>query len=86
MASFKKLLAASERIKEILTIPAEDVDIAQAAVRPSLKGQVIYKDISFEYPGRPDVAVLKQVNLHIEPGQKIALVGASGAVAPLCNY
>ena len=76
---FQKAIGASERIKEILTRPAEDVDIAQAAVRPSLKGQVIYKDISFEYPGRPDVAVLKQVNLHIEPGQKIALVGASGA-------
>lgn len=32
----------------------------------------------FAYPSRPDVDVLKGLSLHVHPGQKFALVGASG--------
>ncbi|KAK6625886.1 hypothetical protein RUM43_006185 [Polyplax serrata] len=45
----------------------------------SIKGEVILKDVSFHYPSRPEVQVLKNVNLHIKCGEKVALVGASGS-------
>lgn len=41
-------------------------------------GSIEFKDVDFAYPTRPDVQVLKKLDLKIEPGKKIALVGASG--------
>ena len=32
----------------------------------------------FAYPSRPDVTVLRGINLHVPPGRKVALVGPSG--------
>jgi ABC-type bacteriocin/lantibiotic exporter with double-glycine peptidase domain len=40
-----------------------------------IKGEVEFKDVRFEYPTRPGQAVLRDFNLKITPGQKIALVG-----------
>jgi ATP-binding cassette subfamily B (MDR/TAP) protein 1 len=41
-------------------------------------GAIEFRDVHFRYPTRPDVAVLKGLNLTVNPGQYIALVGASG--------
>jgi ATP-binding cassette subfamily B protein len=38
-----------------------------------------FSHVDFAYPTRKDIQVLKNVNLHIESGQKIALAGSSGA-------
>ncbi|VDN04600.1 unnamed protein product [Thelazia callipaeda] len=43
-----------------------------------IKGKISFKDIHFRYPSRKNVQVLKQLNLIVEPGQKVALVGQSG--------
>ncbi|KAL5121571.1 hypothetical protein ACEQ8H_000643 [Pleosporales sp. CAS-2024a] len=45
----------------------------------TLEGQVELQDVRFTYPGRPDHRVLRGVSLRAEPGQFIALVGASGS-------
>ena len=45
----------------------------------SLDGKVELQNIRFTYPGRPDHRVLRGINLSAEPGQFIALVGASGS-------
>jgi ATP-binding cassette subfamily B (MDR/TAP) protein 1 len=45
----------------------------------SLEGKVELQDVRFTYPGRPDHRVLRGVSLRAEPGQFIALVGASGS-------
>ena len=42
------------------------------------EGQVEFRDVHFRYPTRPDVAVLRGLELTIQPGQYVALVGASG--------
>jgi len=41
-------------------------------------GQLEFKDITFSYPSRPNVTVMKNFNLQIAPGQHVALVGESG--------
>ncbi|KAK2592176.1 hypothetical protein QQS21_010136 [Conoideocrella luteorostrata] len=41
-------------------------------------GTIEFRDVHFRYPTRPDVPVLRGLNLTIRPGQYVALVGASG--------
>jgi ABC-type multidrug transport system fused ATPase/permease subunit len=44
----------------------------------SIRGMVDIKDSEFEYPSRPDVAVLRGLSLGVTPGKTLALVGESG--------
>ncbi|KAJ1990392.1 hypothetical protein H4R33_001718 [Dimargaris cristalligena] len=44
-----------------------------------IDGRVEFRDIRFSYPTRPDVPILKGLSLEVEPGQTVALVGASGS-------
>lgn len=71
-------LAASERVFEILDTKAE-VEDRPGAVRPveRLQGAVEYRRVQFGY--RQDGLVLSDVNLTVRPGERIALVGPSGA-------
>ena len=45
----------------------------------SVDGPIVFQDVNFTYPSRPDIKVLQNINLRIEKGQKVALVGPSGA-------
>lgn len=73
-------VGATERILEIMDKPSE-VAVKTPAPQPAARftGAIEYQQVHFAYPGRPDVPVLQGIDLSIEPGQKIALVGASGA-------
>lgn len=44
----------------------------------SLAGNIVFKNVKFSYPTRPDHVVLKNFNLHIPAGKTVAIVGASG--------
>ncbi|KAF4020015.1 hypothetical protein G4228_012226, partial [Cervus hanglu yarkandensis] len=44
----------------------------------NIKGNLEFKDVHFSYPARPDVKILKGLNLRVESGQTAALVGNSG--------
>ncbi|MGC3972755.1 MAG: ABC transporter ATP-binding protein [Nitrospira sp.] len=71
-------LAASDRVFEILDTKAE-VEDRPGAVRPveRLQGAVEYRQVVFGY--RQEGTVLSDVNLTVRPGERIALVGPSGA-------
>jgi ATP-binding cassette subfamily B protein len=71
-------LAGAERIFEVL----DEEDEADAAVQPDgrraiTRGDVVFDEVSFSYDGT--TPVLKNVSLHAEPGNLIALVGPTGA-------
>jgi ABC-type multidrug transport system fused ATPase/permease subunit len=71
----QKLIGASERVLEIL-----DMDDEKNEPSPlKLRGDISFNDVSFSYPTRSDVTVLKHLSLRIGPGEKVALVGPSGA-------
>ena len=47
-------------------------------VPQNLKGKIEFRNVSFSYPTKPDIDVLKNVSFVIEPGQSVGLVGYSG--------
>ena len=69
--------AGLDRIREVLAMPCENEGDAQRAEVPSVRGDVDFEDVWFEYePGMP---VLKGVSFHAPAGSTTALVGSSGS-------
>lgn len=75
LGSAKNLYTAIDR-KSLI-----DVTSTTGKTLPSseLEGHIEFKNVSFNYPTRPDVQVLKNFTLKIEPNKTVALVGSSGS-------
>ncbi|KAJ2659128.1 hypothetical protein IWW48_003660 [Coemansia sp. RSA 1200] len=58
--------------------PINPLDTETGKQVDSIRGSIEFRDVSFTYPSRPHVPVLKGFSVEIQPGQKAALVGASG--------
>ena len=69
--------SAAERIFSILDAPSEVADRTDAIALPRLKGEVAFENVSFVYANSKKV--LRQVNFRAEPGQIVALIGATGS-------
>ncbi|MDA7794129.1 ABC transporter transmembrane domain-containing protein [Flavobacteriales bacterium] len=76
-AKIQKAIGATEHLLDILNEPAEN--ITDNTTNNSVSGHIQFKDLSFAYPSRPEIKVLKSLNFEIKEGQNIALVGPSGA-------
>src|SRR5262249_47715430 len=73
----QKALRAPQRVRELLRESPEPLDATTSI--PRLRGEVLFDDVRFRYPSRPEVEVLRGVALSARPGERIALVGPSGA-------
>jgi subfamily B ATP-binding cassette protein MsbA len=69
-------VAAANSVYALADEPAE-VDTGSRVIDEP-RGRVVYEDVSFQY-GRSDMPVLKSLSFTLEPGQTVALVGASGS-------
>jgi ATP-binding cassette subfamily B protein len=80
MADLQRAAGAMERILELLdtrptiTVPAQPKPIALPA-----RGAVSFDNVTFRYPSRPESIALDSFTLNVKPGEKIAIVGPSGA-------
>jgi len=72
-----KAMVSVERIAEILEIEPEIQDDPNAVEAANLKGDIVFDNVSFDYGDGKEV--LKEVSFTISPGQRVALMGASGA-------
>lgn len=77
-ASIQKAIGSTENLMTIIQTPSEKETLT-GKEKPEITGKVAFKDVRFHYPQRPDVEVLKSINLSAEPNETIALVGSSGA-------
>ncbi len=74
---FQAAIGASQRLFELLDRPSEIVDLPDAKPLPPVAGEVVFRDVSFQYTSAIDV--IYSVSFRADPGQIIALVGPSGA-------
>ena len=70
-------IAGAERVFAILDTPDETDEGTKHMDEDSIKGNIEFKNIHFAYT--PDKPVLKNLNLSVKSGQKIAIVGATGS-------
>lgn len=76
----QRAAGATERLVELLQAEDAVQDPATPKPLPSpVKGRIAFDDVSFAYPSRQEAPALDQLNLVIEPGETVALVGPSGA-------
>lgn len=77
--TLQKCLSASTSIFELLATKPTVNDAPGARPLVACTGHIALKDLTFHYGLKDALPALDEINLTIEPGQKIALVGASGA-------
>jgi len=70
-------MASSERIFDLLETPVEIRSPERPAPLQQVRGEIEFRNVSFAY--RADIPVLYDINLHIRPGEKIAVVGPTGS-------
>jgi ATP-binding cassette subfamily B protein len=78
----KRATGASERIRELLATPTEIAAPANPAPLPvgkDARGDIVFDNVTFSYPTRPQSEALKDFSLSVKPGEVVALVGPSGA-------
>lgn len=75
-SQIQKAIGSSERVLEILD---EKVEESSEFRVDNLEGKIEFEQVVFSYPTRPELQVLKDLSFYVNPGEKIALAGHSGA-------
>ena len=75
----QRAAGATERLMELLAARPAIAVPTQPLALPAPRGEIRIEDLTFHYPSRPDQAALADIDLHVRPGETVALVGPSGA-------
>ena len=75
--NFQTAVAGAERILEILDENCEPEDVTGAKSAAGVRGAVSFRNVTFGY--RPDKPILQNINLEIQAGTKVAVVGPTGS-------
>lgn len=70
-------IAAAERIFELLDEPEEMKEQVHAQTVANVRGDVQFEQVAFSY--KEDTPLIEDMNIHVEPGQTVAIVGPTGA-------
>jgi len=76
----QRAAGASERLFELLAVePAIRAPEVPVPLPTPARGTIAFADVTFSYPSRPDAPALAELSLEVRAGEKVALVGPSGA-------
>ena len=78
-AQLQRALGATQRVLEIIQGAPEAIQLEPEKNRFNLKGDIVFENITFSYPSRPNFQVVNGVSLSGRQGETIALVGPSGS-------
>jgi ABC transporter fused permease/ATP-binding protein len=79
-AQIQRAVGATERVFDILDEKPELLNITEHhEITKRIEGNVTFKDLAFTYPSRKEIQVLKNINLTVNKGETIAIVGPSGS-------
>ena len=79
------MAAEAKRGGPAATLAAADPDntpcpiSSKPAAHRGPRGELLFEGCNFSYPTRPDVQVLKSLQLRVQPGERVALLGSSGS-------
>lgn len=76
---FQSVMAAGDKIFDLLDRPVEVKDAPDAIELPPVRGHVRFEHVSFTYGEGKEGDVLHDINLDVQPGMTVALVGRTGA-------
>ncbi len=77
MNQMSRSMASAERIFNIMDVEPGVQDAPDAITNVQLQGEIEFRDVTFSYDG--EEIVLRDVNLHANPGETVAIVGPTGA-------
>lgn len=80
-SQLQKTVGATERVIELLDEKNEDIslDVRQGIIDKKINGKIEFNNIQFAYPTRKEIEVLKGLSFTANIGEKVAIVGQSGA-------
>lgn len=77
---FMQIVISKASVKRITEVLDETPDIASGTSKDDVKdGEIEFKNVSFSYSKNPDNLTLKNINLHIEAGQTVGIIGGTGS-------
>jgi len=79
MTQVQSCAAASERVFEFLDEEEMEDETAKTEHIDHVRGEVEFKNVKFAYPSAPEKEIIHDFSVKVEPGQKVAIVGPTGA-------
>lgn len=79
MTQMQTAAAGGDRVFDFLQEEELEDESHKTAKLTNVKGEVEFDHVRFSYPDNPDKIIIKDFSAHIEPGQKVAIVGPTGA-------
>lgn len=79
MTNMQTAAASANRVFEFLDSEELPDESDKIAAMPTVRGAVSFENVRFSYPDTPDKIVIKNFSAEVKPGQKVAIVGPTGA-------
>lgn len=78
LLQFENAKNSMQSLEEVMTAPNERSDESSFVHRPEVRGEIEFRDVHFNYPGREEMA-LRGINFRIKQGEHVVIIGRVGS-------